>query len=50
MNLGLEALSKTVIWSKYAKYVPELNRRETWDEIIDRLRINIYIINSKTSF
>ena len=36
MNLGLEALSKTVIWSKYAKYVPELNRRETWDEIIDR--------------
>ena len=36
MNLGLEALSKTIVWSKYAKYVPELNRRETWDEIIDR--------------
>jgi len=36
MDLGLDALSKTVIWSKYAKYVPELNRRETWDEIVDR--------------
>ena len=36
MDLGLESLSKTIIWSKYAKYIPELNRRETWDEIIDR--------------
>ena len=36
MDLGLEALSKTVIWSKYAKYLPELQRRETWDEIVDR--------------
>jgi ribonucleoside-triphosphate reductase len=36
MELGLESLSKTIIWSKYAKYIPELQRRETWDEIIDR--------------
>ena len=36
MDLGLEALSKITIFSKYSKYVPELKRRETWDEIIDR--------------
>lgn len=36
MDLGLEALSKITTFSKYAKYIPELNRRETWDEIIDR--------------
>lgn len=35
-DLGSECLSKTVIWSKYAKYLPELQRRETWDEIVDR--------------
>lgn len=39
MKLGLEALSKTVIWSKYAKYIPEIQRRETWDEIIDRYEL-----------
>ena len=36
MDLGLEALSKLTVFSKYAKYVPELKRRETWDEIVDR--------------
>ena len=36
MDLGLEALSKITIFSKYAKYIPELKRRETWDEIVDR--------------
>lgn len=36
MNTSHEILSEIVIWSKYAKYVPELNRRETWNEIIDR--------------
>ena len=35
-DLGLEALSKITIFSKYAKYIPELKRRETWDEIVDR--------------
>jgi ribonucleoside-diphosphate reductase alpha chain len=35
-DLGLEALSRITIFSKYAKYIPELQRRETWDEIIDR--------------
>ena len=36
MDLGLEALSKITIFSKYAKYNSELKRRETWDEIVDR--------------
>lgn len=36
MDLGLEALSKITIFSKYAKYNSQLKRRETWDEIIDR--------------
>jgi ribonucleoside-diphosphate reductase alpha chain len=36
MDLGLDALSKLTIFSKYAKYVPELKRRETWDEIVTR--------------
>jgi ribonucleoside-diphosphate reductase alpha chain len=36
MDLGLQALSAITIFSKYAKYIPELNRRETWNEIVDR--------------
>ena len=36
MDLGLEALSSITIFSKYAKYLPEHNRRETWDEIVSR--------------
>lgn len=36
MDLGLEALSKITVFSKYAKHIPGLNRRETWDEIVDR--------------
>ena len=35
-DLGLEALSSLTIFSKYAKYIPELQRRETWEEIVDR--------------
>jgi ribonucleoside-diphosphate reductase alpha chain len=35
-DLGLEALSQITVFSKYAKYIPELQRRETWDEIVDR--------------
>jgi ribonucleoside-diphosphate reductase alpha chain len=36
MDLGLDALSKITIFSKYSKYLPEKKRRETWDEIVDR--------------
>lgn len=33
---GLEILSEITIWSKYAKYLPEIKRRENWSEIIYR--------------
>ena len=36
MDVGLDTLSSLTVFSKYAKYVPELKRRETWDEIVDR--------------
>jgi ribonucleoside-diphosphate reductase alpha chain len=36
MDLGLDALSKITIFSKYSKYIPELKRRETWEEIVAR--------------
>lgn len=36
MELNHAILSDIVIWSKYAKYVPELGRRETWTELVDR--------------
>jgi hypothetical protein len=36
MDLGLDALSKLTIFSKYAKYNSQLKRRETWEEIVDR--------------
>lgn len=39
MDLGRKALSDVIIWSKYAKYIPELKRRETWDEIVDRYEV-----------
>lgn len=39
LDLGREALSKVTIFSKYAKYLPEVGRRETWDEIVDRYEI-----------
>lgn len=38
-DLGLEALSSLTIFSKYAKYIPELKRRETWNEIVDRYEL-----------
>ena len=43
MDLGLDALSKITVFSKYAKYIPELKRRETWDEIVDRY-LNMMIL------
>ena len=38
MKLDKEILSDLTLHMKYAKYVPELNRRETWVELIDRNR------------
>lgn len=36
MDKGLEILSELTVFSKYAKYVPELKRRESWHEIVGR--------------
>ena len=31
-----KALADITVFNKYAKFVPEANRRELWDEIVDR--------------
>lgn len=36
MDLNQQILSDIIIYMKYARYLPELKRRETWDEICDR--------------
>jgi ribonucleoside-diphosphate reductase alpha chain len=36
MEIGLETLSQIVTFNKYAKYLPSLRRRETYNEIIMR--------------
>lgn len=36
-NRSAEALSQLIIFSKYARYREDLGRRETWDEIVDRV-------------
>jgi ribonucleoside-diphosphate reductase alpha chain len=36
MNKSKEILSELTVHMKYAKYVPELNRRETWHELVTR--------------
>jgi ribonucleoside-triphosphate reductase (thioredoxin) len=36
MTKEKQILSDLIVFSKYAKYRPDLKRRETWDEIVDR--------------
>ena len=36
MEISNKILSDITVYMKYAKYVPELNRRETWEELVDR--------------
>lgn len=36
MDQSQQILSDLVVFQKYAKYVPALKRRETWDELCDR--------------
>jgi ribonucleoside-diphosphate reductase alpha chain len=36
MNIEQDILSELTVYMKYSKYVPELNRRETWTELVDR--------------
>ena len=36
MELSNKILSEITVYMKYAKYIPELNRRETWTELVTR--------------
>ena len=36
MDLSTKILSDVTVHMKYAKYIPELNRRETWEELVTR--------------
>ncbi len=36
MNISTKILSDITVYMKYAKYVPELQRRETWEELVTR--------------
>ena len=36
MELSNEILSDVTVYMKYAKYIPELKRRETWEELVTR--------------
>ena len=36
MDTSQKILSDLTVYMKYAKYVPELNRRETWSELVTR--------------
>lgn len=36
MTKERQILSDLTVFTKYARYLPGLNRRETWDEIVDR--------------
>ena len=36
MTISNEILSEITVFTKYAKYLPKLNRRETWEELITR--------------
>jgi len=35
-DISREILSDLIVYSKYAKFIPELQRRETWDELVMR--------------
>ena len=36
MNIEQNILSDVTVYLKYAKYVPEKSRRETWEELVTR--------------
>ena len=42
MDISNRILSDITVYMKYAKYIPELNRRETWQELVTR-NMNMHI-------
>lgn len=39
MDIGARILSEVTVFSKYSKYLPELKRRESWDDIVTRYEV-----------
>ena len=42
MDASQKILSDLTVYMKYAKFVPEFNRRETWEELVTR-NMNMHI-------
>ncbi len=39
MDISQKILSDIVIHNKYAKYIPQKQRRETWEELVTRNKV-----------
>ena len=49
-QISRDILSDITVHMKYAKYIPELNRRETWGELVTRnleMHVKKYINKTK---
>ena len=42
MDASQKILSDLTVYMKYAKFLPEYNRRETWEELVTR-NMNMHI-------
>ena len=42
MDASQKILSDITVYMKYAKFLPELDRRETWEELVTR-NMNMHI-------
>ena len=49
MDVSNRILSDITVYMKYAKYIPELNRRETWYELVTRNK-NMHINENTNLF
>ena len=43
-DINRNILSDITVHMKYARYMPELNRRETWEELVSR-NLDMHIKN-----
>ena len=43
LSLEQRMMKEVIVISKYARYLPSLNRRETLDEVIDR-NMNMHLL------
>lgn len=42
MDVASRLASDITVFAKYARYIPELGRRETWEEIVDRYQLMLH--------